>query len=414
MGSIVSGVMSLAGGGGGAAPTADMSKNIANAQGTYDAASADATQTMNSAKALNAQSQNTLSNITGSNTAAMNNINDTSNKNLSTYGSSFTPLQAQQAQQAQNYTGEANTKQLQGQATADSNSAIQAARANSAASLAAEGVDPASVHGGALDAQAGIKAAAQNAGAMNNSYLQTQATGSQLTNQANQLGLQIGAQGTSGLATGAGIGSGIVSDTNNTNNSNINNMTAANSYLNTATGANNSGTNAQTAQFNANQATYQDNVAAAASKSAAVGGIASGVMSMMEAGGVVQPPSVTNIPGLARGGAVPVPSYGPVGINVTRHMAPLLRGTTPVPHLAGGGPITPRGALPYPIVPGTTDTKLIAATPGEFMLPKDVTDHMGHEKIHKMIDKVREDIQKRRGIPVGSAQLSSAHTSMGA
>jgi len=401
MGSIVSGVTSLAQGGAGAPPAANEQSQIANAQATYGTATSDAQQTMNTAQSLNANSQNTLSNVTGQETPAMAAVNNSANQNLSTYGSTFVPLQQQQASEAANYGSAANTQQLQGQAVADQNSATQASLANQRASLASEGVDPASVHGSALTQQAAIQGAANAAGASSNSALQTQATANQLTNQANQLGLQVGAAGTSAAQAAAGIGSGIVSDTNNTNNSNVNNLTASNTYLNSATGANNSATTAANDQFNQEQTGYQDTVAAQAAQGAAIGGIASGALSMAA---------------MEKGGVVPAPTLGPRGINTVRHGIPTMRPVLPtvVPHLAGGGPITARGALPVPIVPGTTDTKLIAATPGEFMLPKDVTQHLGHEKLHKLIDKTREDIGKRRGIPAGSPQLSSAHTSMGA
>lgn len=386
MGSAVGGLASAAGGiagmagssGGGAIPTLDLSKQVGNAQDSYSTATGNAAQTMNTAQALNKQSQSTLNNVTGAQSSAMKAVQDSANTNLQTYGSTFTPLQQQQADQAKNYTSDANVQQLQGKAVADSNSSTQAALDNQRASLAAEGVDPASVHGSALTQQAAITGAAQNAGAATNSYLNTQATGNQLVSQANQLGMQVGAAGTSGAATAAGIGSGIVSDTNNTNNSNVNNLTAANTYLNTGVNANASGANIANTQFQGQQTSYQDQQAAAASKGAGIGGIVSAVaplaLAAMQDGG-------------------PVTAYG-------------------IPHMAGGGPITSRGAMPHPIVPGTTDTKLIAATPDEFMIPKDVAMHMGHEKLHKLIDKTREEIATRKGIP--TAQLSSVHTSRGA
>lgn len=388
MGSAISGIASLASGTGGAAPTLDMSKQIGNAQDTYKTATDDAAQTMASAKALNAQSQNTLANVNGSATPAMQAVNNSANQNLNTYGQTFVPLQQQQAQQAQDYTSDSNTQQLKGQAVADSNSATQASLSNRRAELASEGIDPGSVHGGGLEMQQQIAGAAQNAGAATNSGLNTAATGRQMVQNANQLGLQIGAAGTSAAQAAAGIGSGIVANENNTDNSNINNMTASNTYLTGATNANTSGANIANQQFNAQQATYQDNAAAAASKGAAIGGIASAA-AKMEEGGVVPKPQAMVIPGYMNGGGIPVPT------------------------LFHGGPISRKGEMPQPIVPGSTDTKLIAATPGEFMLPKDVVDHMGHEKLHKLIDKTREDIAERRGIPMHH-QLSSAHTSMGA
>jgi hypothetical protein len=359
---MVSGVMTLAQGSGSSGiPAADEATQIANGQATYGTATSDAAQTMNTAQSLNANSQNVLNNVTGSANNAMNSVQNSANQNLQTYGSTFSPLQTQQAQMAQNYTSAANTSQREGQAVADSNAATQSSLANQRASLASEGVDPASVHGSALTQQAALTGAAQNAGAATNSVLQTQATGNQLVNQANQLGTQVGQMGTSGETAAAGIGSNTVANTNNTNNSNVNNLTAANSYLNTATGANNSATTAANDQFNQQQTAYQDVQQAQANQSSAMGGIATGAMAMM----------------------------------------------------AAGGPVSARGALPMPIVPGTTDTKLAALTPGEFVLPKDVTEHLGHDKLHKLIDKTRADIAERKGIPMHH-QLSSAHTSMGA
>lgn len=384
MGSIVSGVMSLAGGSGGSAPTLDMSKQIAANKATTDTAMTNAAQTQATATALNGQSQNTLKNVVGQETPAMAAVNKQANTNLSTYGNTFVGLQKQQADEAANYNSDSNRKQLAGQAVSDSNQATQASLKNQRDQLASEGVDPASVHGAGLEQQAAIQGAANAAGAATQSGLQTAATGRQLVAGANQLGMQVGDAGTRAAEAAAGIGSGIVANTNNTNNSNVNNLTASNGALNVATGANNASADAANKQFNAQQTSYQDNVAAQASKSAAIGGIVSGAASKMEHGGVVTPPAV-RMPGIPQ--AVPTNYHG--------------------------GPINSKGAFATPIVPGTTDTKLIAATPGEFMLPKDVVEHMGHEKLHKLIDKTREDVAKRRGIPMHH-QLSSAHTSQGA
>jgi hypothetical protein len=42
-------------------------------------------------------------------------------------------------------------------------------------------------------------------------------------------------------------------------------------------------------------------------------------------------------------------------------------------------------------------------TPGEFVIPHDVAAHLGAEKLHKLVDKTREDINKRRAIPIPHA-----------
>jgi hypothetical protein len=355
---------------GGSAPRApNLSGNISNANQTYNAANADATQTFNTATTYNQNAQNTLSNVVGQETPAMAAVNQSANNNLSTYGSTFTPLQAQQAKQAQNYTSAQNVQQLQGQAVGDSNAALQASLKNSQASLASEGVDPASIHGNALTTQAAVQGAAQNAQAANQSYLQTQATGNQLVSNANQLGLQVGAQGNQGAATGAQIGSGIVSGTNQTNQTGVNNLTAGNTYLNTGVNANQSAANIANAQFNQQQTAYQDQQNSAAQS----GGILSGFLSS---------PLVSNAANSAAGAL----GY------------------------ASGGPVTEKGALPMPIIPGTTDRKLAALTPGEYVIPHDVVQHKGHEFFHRMIDKTREEIAHRHGIPMPQ-QTTAAHAS---
>ena len=396
----------------------NLQQNIGNANQTYQTATNNATQTFNTANAYNQNAQNTLANVTGAEAPMTTAVNNSANQNLQQYGSTFTPLQQQQAQQAQNYTSNQNVQQLQGQAVANSNAANQAALQNSRAALASEGVDPASVHGGALMQQAAVQGAAQNAGAATNSYLQTQATGAQLVNQANQLGLQVGAQGTTQAGVGSGIAAQTVANTNQTNASGINNLTAANTYLNTGTSANNSAVNASSAQFQDALAQYNAQQQASASGLGALGGLAGAALGAAgNAGGFGQLLHGMDggpVPGYAGGGAIPKPGMPPMtSLEPRSRMTPIphIPLHLHVPHLAGGGVISPKGALPHPIVPGTTDTKLIAATPGEFMLPKDVTEYMGHEKLHNLIDKTREKISQRHGLP---PQLSSAHTSVGA
>jgi hypothetical protein len=211
--------------------------------------------------------------------------------------------------------------------------------------------------------------------------------------------------GTQGQATAANIGSGMVSNTNNTNNSNVNNLTAANSYLNTATGANNSATTAANNQFNQQQTGYQDQQQAQASQASSagsmIGGIASAASMFMEKGGPVS----KHAPNLSSGIPLPFLTQRPPG-SFTAAAGPV-DAPGQLPSYAEGGPISKQGALPHPIIPGTTDNKLIAATPGEFMLPKDVAEFMGHEKLHNLIDKTREKMAQRQGIP--TARPTSAH-----
>jgi hypothetical protein len=64
-----------------------------------------------------------------------------------------------------------------------------------------------------------------------------------------------------------------------------------------------------------------------------------------------------------------------------------------------GGPVPSKGALPYSPKPGSTDTVPMMATPGEFVIPKDVVAHKGNEFFHKLIDSTRLKANERTAIP---------------
>lgn len=390
--------------GGAAIPKApDLSGNIASANATAGQATANATQTMNTANAYNKNAQSNLTGVTDMNNSMAGQIGANATQNLNTYGSTFTPLQKQQADQAQAYGGQENTQKLQGMAVANVNDANQAARQNSAAALASEGVDPASVHGAALDRQMGVTQAGQVAGASTQSALNTQNQSIALTNQANQLGMQVGAQGTQGAATAANTANAGQSTINATNSSGVSNLQGANSYLNSSTAANNGAVSANQADFGNQMAVQQAQQAQQNSTMSAIGSVAGAAM-MMEKGGMVDA-----IPHPRQ--AIPINALHmahtglPVNGNHQRQPAIPLRFEA----MDTGGPVTARGALPAGSIPGTTDRKPAMLTPGEFVIPQDVVQHIGAEKLHKLIDKTREDANKRRAIPVPHAPHMSMH-----
>jgi hypothetical protein len=365
--------------GGGSVPKApDLSGNISNANDTFKTATANAAQTMNTADTYNKNAQSNLTNVVNQSNSMAGQIGANASTNLNTYGSSFVPLQAQQAQQAQDYTSEANINKLKGMAVADSNSANQAARAISAARLAAAGVDPNSIHGAALDRQAGVQGAAQVAGAATNSVLNTENTGRQLVANANQLGLQVGQAGTQAGATAAGVGQAGQQTMNATNNAGVSNLTAANTYLNTGVNANNSAMSGAQDQFGDQMQQYNAQQAQSAGALSSIGTIAGAAAMFMEDGGSV-PHS-----------GLPVHSAGVKPRGIPLHFEPM----------DAGGHVTTKGALPTGTFPGTTDRKPAMLTPGEFVIPHDVASFMGQEKLHKLIDKAHEDMNKRRAIPV--------------
>lgn len=366
--------------GGGDIPKApDLSQNIDQGNQIYSTAMSSAKQTADTADAYNKNAQANLSGVTDLSNSMAGQIGSAASTNLNTYGSAFVPLQQKQATDAANYTSDANVERLKGMAVADANAGVQATRANSAAALAAEGVDPGSIHGGALDRQAGIADAAQVAGAGTQSVLNTENTGRQMVANANQLGLQLNQAGTSGAATGAGVAQSGQSTINQTNASGISNLGASNQFLNTGVSGNNSSLQAANTQFQDQAQSAQMKADQQSSALSAVGSIAGAAMMFMEEGGSVPH---SGLP--VRAGHTSPAAGIPVKFEDMDH----------------GGGVSARGALPVGAIPGTTDRKPAMLTPGEFVVPQDVAHHKGHEFFHRLIDKTREEINTRRAIPV--------------
>lgn len=379
--------------GGGTVPKApDLSSQTAQANQTFGTATSDAAQTNATAAAANAQTQATVGNITGQETPMVGAVNNSANQNLSTYGSTFVPLQQQQAAQAQNWGSESNVANMQGRAEADQNAASDAAINNQKASLAAEGVDPASIQGSAIQAQQRTANAAAVAGAGNNAAVNTQLQSQQLTNQANQLGLQVNAAGDTGAATGSNIGAQTAGTVTNAGASETNNTTAGVGELNAATGANNSALTSQQDQFGDQVQQAQAQAAQNSSMMSSIGSIAGAAAMFMEKGG-------------------PVPHGTPTSGIPPRFMNPKGAAGLMRDFYEGGGPVRPQGALPMSPVPGSTDTKPAMLTPDEFVIPRDAATWKGHEHWYKQIDKAREDMGVRKGLP---PRPSSALTMRGA
>lgn len=362
-------------GGGGSVPSAPSLKDqSANADATFKTATADAAQQMQAAKAYNTQAQSNLNTTLGTTNQMAGMIGQQAQGNVNSYQQNFQPLQKTEAEQAQNYGSEQNVARLQGQAIAGVNSANQAARQNSAAALAAEGVDPSSIRGAALDRSAGITGAANAAGAGTQSAINTQQQAFQMANQANQLGLQVGAQGTAGGATAAQTAQAGQQVANATGATGVSNLGASNAYLNTGVNANKSAADISSQDFNNQMTAYNAQQAQSAGAGQMLGDVAGiAAMAMMAEGGPVT--FERGIPVFSTGGVMPT-------------------------NYAAGGQVMQRGALPTSPVPGSTDTKPALLTPGEFVIPKDVVDFKGQDHFHKMIDSVRENKNKRRAIPI--------------
>lgn len=85
-------------------------------------------------------------------------------------------------------------------------------------------------------------------------------------------------------------------------------------------------------------------------------------------------------------------------------------GGAAIGRLQEGGQVTERGALPISPFVGSTDRKVLLATPGEVVVPKDVAEWKGLEFFEKLKQKSRDEriaieVEKRtpqRALPVGA------------
>jgi hypothetical protein len=371
--------------GGGSAPAAP---NLAPTQGNFgqlfNSATGNAAQTMNTAQTYNQNAQNNLANVLGTTNNMSNLIGQQAQGNINSYQQNFQPLQAAEAQQAAQYGSQANLQRLQGQAVANTNQGVQAGIQNQRAALAAEGVDPGSARGAALTNQAQVMGAAGAAQAGTQASIQGQQQAFQMANQANQLGLGVGQQGTMGAAGAAGIQTAGQQSVNQTNQTGVNNLTAANQYLNTGIGANTGALNTQQAQFQDQMQAYQAQQAQQSGLGSAIGSLAGTAL------------AAAPLVGLEEGGRVGIPMYA-------------AGGTAMANPFVGGGMVGQKGALPQSPIPGSTDTRPALLTPGEFVIPKDVVDFKGADHFHKMIDSVREKKNQRMAIPVHHPPHVSVH-----
>src|SRR5665213_1499287 len=212
----------------------------------------------------------------------------------------------------------------------------------------------------------------------------------------------VGAAGTSGAATGAQIAQGGQQSANQTGATGVQNLSGANSMLGVANTANQNSMSGVQDQFQDQQTSYQDAAAAQAAQMQQIGQVA-GMAAMMEEGGPIT--FTRGIPVFANGGVVDNYSYVPPPFpqparprnvpNATRFLA---GGKTT--DYAAGGQVMQKGARPTSPIPGSTDTKPALLTPGEFVMPRDVVQHLGNDHFHRLIDKTREKANLRRAIPI--------------
>ena len=162
--------------GGSSPPSAPSYAGIGQSAQTFGTATANSQQATNAAQAYNQNANANLTSALGTANQNASTLSNSANQNLSQYASTFSPLQAQEAQAASQYGSNQNIQKLTGQAVANVNAGQQAAQQNNAAALAAEGVDPASIHGGAIQAAGNVQNAANAANAGTQAGIQAQQT----------------------------------------------------------------------------------------------------------------------------------------------------------------------------------------------------------------------------------------------
>lgn len=264
-----------------------------------------------------------------------------------------------------------------GASEANAAQADEAARNASTQSLESFGVNPGATRMAALDIPARLQDAATRAGA-GNIAARTDAALADTTNaQRVAQGNAESGQANANAATGGAAGTGAV---------NTGLATTASGYqgLGTDLAWTGAGTNALTGAVNATNTGFQNVATSDQISNAASSGVGSalglGLSALGKGGALASGGALAPLMMLAEGGAVPAgasPSHGAVTDDVAA--------TSPA------GP-----------------ARLNA---GEFVLPKDTVGWLGEEKLHKMIQKSREDRVKataRPAVRVGPSPASPA------
>jgi hypothetical protein len=279
------------------------------------------------------------------------------------YEEKFLPLEDALIEEFQNYGTPERYDKERGRAVADVSSNFDAQRKNALTRLESYGIDPSQTRNQALDLGMRTAQAAVSAGAADAATQRVENTSRALR------------------AEGINIGRGMPSQ-------------VAQSYGQSIA---------------AGQAGIGGNAASVGSSIGAMqSGIPFGSQAYAGYGGAMNTQAQSYADRMARA------QYQQAGLGQWMDLAGGLAGAAmPVQGLEAGGVVPEQGALPISPIPGSTDRKAIMATPGEFVVPKDVTEWKGIEFFEKLASKSREDrmaieIEKRapqqppQAIPVGA------------
>lgn len=299
------------------------------------------------------------------------------------YDKYYKPIEEQVRKDATEWDSLDNTQKAIGEARADVNDTFAAQKRNQRAQLESYGVDPSMTRETALDRGVDVMKAAEQARAGNQArdgrQIQAMQMRANLANQGNTIAnraLTTAAQGQQGLAQAA------------------------------RTGALTTGTANQTAQ--ANNAGYQQAGNMYGQVGNQYGNINQDYLNqytaqMEEHNNTVDPMQTvmgigsTILGGMAGTGAFN--QYLPTGGNPSASVGKSAGGAVPTPEEMGVSPV-PQGQIIGDAA--GTDRTPAALTPGEFIIPDDVSRWKGEEYFHKEIQKAREG-RAQGAIPQGAA-----------
>lgn len=344
------------------------------------------------------------------------------------YRGTYMPLQDKFAKEAQDYSNPDRIADNMGRAQATTAQQFDQARQGAQQELEGYGVDPSATRFGALDIGLRAQKAAAMAAAGNNARVQTENTGLALESQAigqgqAEPGMVAGTRNTGLQAGSQAVNTGLA-----TTASGANTMGTAPGYYNMANGAYGMAGNLMNTQYGNQMSQYKAQNAQSSGVGALLGAGLGGANDLVGAVPIM----------LAKGGAVPatdeaegpfVPHHFYVipGHDEAGHRMPIEEATQryfktghhlgvypSVEHasFAHGGAVacyaegggTGEGDSGYvdpslsPSAGANTDDiqangGAINLNAGEYVIPKDVTQWLGHKQLQSMIDKARQEAQ---------------------
>jgi hypothetical protein len=271
------------------------------------------------------------------------------------YEEVFQPIENNLIQEFQNYDSPERLDLERGRAIADVSSAFESQRRNAAARLESYGIDPSQTRSMALDIGMRTAQAAAQASAADAATQRVENTGRALRADAINIGRGMPSQAAQSYGQSIAAGQAGLGGANSTSANSANLASSSLGFSGQALQGYNQGAGIRNMGYqNQLAATQMQNENAAAGWNTAAS-LVGGVAGMM---------------------------------------------------MEKGGPVTEKGALPVPVIPGSTDRKPALLTPGEYVLPVDVVRFKGEEFFEKLIAKSREDkqsmSQQRQGIPTAA------------